>query len=73
VAGYLDRAGIDTPKRGAHVLRHSLATRMLGAGSSLEEIAQVLRHQHLNTTEIYAKVNLNALRSIAQPWPGAAA
>jgi len=73
VAGYLDRAGIDTPTRGAHVLRHSLATRMLGAGSSLEEIAQVLRHQHLNTTEIYAKVNLNALRSIAQPWPGAAA
>jgi len=73
VARYLKRAGLHPAKRGAHVLRHSLATRMLGGGSSLEEIAQVLRHQHLNTTEIYAKVDLPALRSIAQPWPSRAA
>ena len=73
VAHYLDRAGLHPAKRGAHVLRHSLATRMLGGGSSLEEIAQVLRHQHINTTEIYAKVDVTTLRSIAQPWPLGAA
>ena len=62
-------AGIVTPHKGAHLLRHSLATRMLREGGSLEEICQVLRHLHLSTTEIYAKVNFNALKEIAQPWP----
>ncbi len=70
VASYLDRAGIRVIRKGAHVLRHSLATRMLREGHSLEDICQVLRHLHRSTTEIYAKVDLNALRALAQPWAG---
>jgi integrase/recombinase XerD len=45
---------------------------MLGQGASLAQIGQVLRHQKTDTTEIYAKVNLNALRALAEPWPGGA-
>jgi integrase/recombinase XerD len=54
---------------GAHRLRHTVATQMLRRGASLTEIAQVLRHRHVDTTAIYAKVDRDALRSIAQPWP----
>jgi site-specific recombinase XerD len=68
VAIYLDRAGIQVPRKGAHVLRHSLATQMLRKGGSLEEVCQVLRHLHRGTTEVYAKVDLHALRALAQPW-----
>jgi site-specific recombinase XerD len=68
VAIYLDRAGIQVPRKGAHVLRHSLATQMLRKGGSLEEVCQVLRHLHRSTTEVYAKVDLHALRALAQPW-----
>jgi site-specific recombinase XerD len=64
------RAGVVCPSRGAaHVLRHSLATAMLRHGASLQEIATVLRHRSIETTEIYAKVNVTALQQIAQPWP----
>jgi site-specific recombinase XerD len=42
---------------------------MLANGNSLAQIGQVLRHQQIQTTEIYAKVDLNALRAITQPWP----
>jgi site-specific recombinase XerD len=66
----LARTGLDPEKKGAHLLRHSLATRLLGSGASLEQIAQLLRHAHPQTTEIYAKVDLKALRALAQPWPG---
>ena len=58
---------------GAHQLRHTLASEMLRAGGSLPEIGQVLRHQHPETTAIYAKVDRDALRRIARPWPGAIA
>lgn len=57
----------------AHRLRHSAATAMLGAGASLEEIGQVLRHRNTLTTTIYAKVDIAALRKIARPWPGSEA
>jgi integrase/recombinase XerD len=60
-------AGID--RGGAHRLRHTAATQMLRRGASMTEIAQVLRHRHLNTTAIYAKVDRIALRTIAKPWP----
>lgn len=66
----LARTGLDPEHKGAHLLRHSLATRLLGNGASLEQIAQLLRHAHPQTTEIYAKVELQALRALAQPWPG---
>ena len=54
---------------GTHLLRHSLATALLGKGGSMEEISHVLRHRSLTTTMIYAKYDMGALRSIAQPWP----
>ena len=56
---------------GAHRLRHTLATEMLRAGASLPEVGQVLRHRSHLSTSIYAKVDENALRPLARPWPGA--
>lgn len=61
--------GIRTPSRGAHILRHSLATRMLREGATLDTIGAVLRRRDVNTTAIYAKVDVGLLRQIAQPWP----
>lgn len=72
VARSLEKAGIDSPHRGAHLFRHSLATQMLAQGSSLSDIALLLRHRSLNTTTLYAKVDLTALSALAQPWPGGA-
>lgn len=63
------RAGLDVPVRGAHVLRHSLATNMLRDGASMCEIGTVLRHRSPATTEIYAKVDVTSLQRLAQPWP----
>jgi site-specific recombinase XerD len=65
----LARAGIDSPRKGAHQFRHALATTMLRNGSSLSEIGEVLRHRDPDTTEIYAKVDLQSLRKLAPPWP----
>lgn len=53
----------------AHRLRHTAATQMLRAGASLEEVGQVLRHRQVLTTAIYAKVDRDALRVLARPWP----
>jgi integrase/recombinase XerD len=66
----LRRAGIDSPHKGAHLFRHSLATGMLGQGASLAEIGELLRHRSPETTTIYAKVDLGSLRTLALPWPG---
>lgn len=66
------RAGIDSPHKGAHLFRHSLATEMLKQGVSLREIGEVLRHRNPDTTQIYAKVNISALQGLALPWPGGA-
>ncbi len=68
----LQRAGIQAPTMGAHQFRHALATQMLRRGASLTEIGEVLRHRNLQTTTIYAKVDLSALRTLALPWPGGA-
>ena len=68
----LVRAGIVSPRKGAHLFRHTLATQMLGQGASLAQIGQLLRHQHPDTTRIYAKVDLAALRKLAPLWPGGA-
>ena len=57
---------------GAHRLRHSVATAMLRSGGSLTEIGQTLRHSRPLTTAIYAKVDIEALRQLARPWPGEA-
>jgi site-specific recombinase XerD len=66
----LHRAQVKRPCRGAaHLLRHSVAASMLRNGASLQEVAAVLRHRSIATTQIYAKVDVRALRTIAQPWP----
>ena len=72
VARTLEKAGIDSPHTGAHLFRHTLATQMLRQGAALAEIALLLRHSSINTTTVYAKVDLTALRTLAQPWPGGA-
>ena len=70
VAEAMRRAGVACSVRGAaHVLRHSAATAMLRQGASLQDIAVVLRHRSIETTSIYAKADVLALREIAQPWP----
>ena len=66
----LDRAGLNPALKGAHLLRHSLATRLLRNGASLAEIGELLRHRNLNTTQIYAKVDESSLSKLALPWPG---
>ena len=65
----LKRVNIQRPKRGSHVFRHTAACQMLRADVKLEEIAQILRHQSVETTGIYAKVDLRLLEQVAQPWP----
>jgi site-specific recombinase XerD len=66
----LKQAGVESAHTGAHVFRHSLATNLLRQGCSLDEIGELLRHRSPNTTAIYAKVDLTALRTLALPWPG---
>ncbi len=70
VGSAMRRAGIARPSRGAaHLLRHSLASSMLRHGASLQDISVLLRHRSIETTQIYAKVDVAALGQIAQPWP----
>jgi site-specific recombinase XerD len=68
----IGRAGVSAPTRGAHLLRHSAATTMLREGVSLPGIGVVLRHRSVETTAHYAKVDVELLRSVAQPWIGGA-
>lgn len=68
----LERAGIDSPRKGAHQFRHALACQMLRQGATLIEIGALLRHRSPQTTAIYAKVDLGALRTLSLPWPGGA-
>ena len=68
----LQRADVKAPTQGTHQFRHGLATEMLRQGASLSEISEVLGHRHPQTTKIYTKVDINALRTLALPWPGGA-
>ncbi len=63
------RAGL--PHTRSHLLRHTMAGRLLAGGASLKEVADVLRHRSLNTTLIYAKLDSGRLVEVALPWPGA--
>ncbi len=72
VAHNLIRAGLQAPTHGAHQFRHALATEMLRHRASLTEIGELLRHRSPQTTTIYAKVDLESLRTLALPWPGGA-
>ena len=62
------RAGL--PYTRSHLLRHTMAGRLLAGGASLKEVADVLRHRSLNTTLIYAKLDSGSLVEVALPWPG---
>jgi site-specific recombinase XerD len=65
----LRRSGVDSPIAGAYVFRHTLASRMVRRGASLKEVADVLGHRCLDTTTIYAKLDIASLREVALPWP----
>jgi integrase/recombinase XerC len=64
------RAGL--PHTRSHLLRHTMASRLLAGGSSLKEVADVLRHRALSTTQVYAKLDSRKLVEVALPWPGSA-
>jgi site-specific recombinase XerD len=70
IRGLARKAGLTDRVHGAHILRHSLARRLLAAGANLKQIADVLGHQSIDTTAIYAKVDVNTLHAVALPWPG---
>ena len=65
----LRRCGIEAPRPGAHLLRHTLASHLVQTGASLKEVADLLRHRDLNSASVYAHVDLPRLRPLAQPWP----
>ena len=67
----MKRAGIVTPFKGAHVLRHTAATEMLRHGVPLDKIGLVLRHRGIDTTAHYAKADVALLKQVALPWPEA--
>jgi site-specific recombinase XerD len=71
VARAIERAGVESPSRGTHILRHSLATRLLREGATLDAIGALLRHRDVSTTALYAKVDIGLLRQVSQPWPRA--
>ena len=56
-----------------HILRHTLARRLLETGGTLKDVADMLRHRALDTSMIYAKVDIGRLAAVAMPWPGSAA
>ena len=68
----IKRTGVQAPTHGAHQFRHALATRMLHHGGSLKEIGELLGHRSIQVTTIYAKVDVDALRTLALRWPGGA-
>ena len=65
----LRRAKVTAPLEGAYVFRHTVASRMVRRGTSLKEVADFLGHRSLDTTTIYAKLDVPALREVALPWP----
>jgi integrase len=67
---YLCLARLPNGHRGAHVLRHTVATQMVQRGASFKQVADVLGHASLQTTTIYAKLDLKSLARLAPPWPG---
>lgn len=70
IARAFRRSGL--PYSGSHRLRHTFACRLVEHGSSLKEVADLLRHRSLTTTQIYAKLDTPSLSLVALPWPGSA-
>jgi integrase/recombinase XerD len=69
----LQTCGIKVSRSGAHLLRHTLASHLVQNGATLKEVADLLRHRHINSTAVYAHLDVPQLRSVAQPWPKEAA
>lgn len=67
---YLRRAGVKASRMGAHALRHTVATELVRHGATFKEVADVLGHQCLQTTQVYAKLDMTALSGVGLPWPG---
>jgi site-specific recombinase XerD len=72
VKKHLSRAGIQASNHGAHLLRHSLATRMVNQAVPIKQIADMLGHASIDTTAIYTKVDTSHLAAVALPFPGGA-
>lgn len=70
VSRALKRAAINSGGRAAHLFRHSLATRLVQNGTPIKEVADLLGHKSLASTQIYARADLHMLVSVVQPWPG---
>lgn len=70
VVRHLRRANVRAGRMGAHALRHTVATEMVRHGATFKEVADVLGHQSLRTTQVYAKLDMPALSGVALPWPG---
>jgi integrase/recombinase XerD len=68
----LKRADLHPPHKGPHLLRHTFATLLLRRGASLPEIGEMLGHESIESTLIYAQLDNNELQTVAQPWPGGA-
>lgn len=66
-----ERGQLKAAGKGTHALRHTLATRLLRGGANLKEIADILGHRSIDTTAIYAKVDLSRLSTVGLPWPEA--
>ena len=66
----LERAGLNPPHKGPHLLRHTFATHLLHGGATLPEISRMLGHENPRSTLIYAHIDMNNLKNVAQPWPG---
>jgi site-specific recombinase XerD len=66
----MKRAEITSSASGAHLFRHTVATQMVRRGASFKDVADVLGHQSLQTTTLYAKLDLANLAQAALPWPG---
>jgi integrase/recombinase XerD len=69
----LKACGIQVPRPGAHLLRHTVATHLVQNGATLKEVGDLLRHRHLSTTAVYTHLDVAQLRAVAQPWPQEAA
>jgi site-specific recombinase XerD len=68
----IESAGVQTSRTGAHVFRHTVATHMVCGGATFKSVSDVLGHQTLGVTGIYAKLDLSSLTKVALPWPGGA-
>lgn len=68
----IESAGVQTARTGAHVFRHTVATHMVCGGATFKSVSDVLGHQTLGVTGIYAKLDLSSLAKVALPWPGGA-